>query len=522
MSMEIIRETAKISYVVGGDSIQTIVEHDIIVPDINPDVARVLLLDGEVLPGSSDVSKDRVNVDAAIRYKILYVSDEETQSVKSINTTGNFSFNTDIPGSGSGMRAKTRYEIEHMDYNILNGRKIGIKTILKASVQVLDQTEQDFIIDFRDEEGIQVLKDNMGIHCYLGEDKVHYTAEEELEIPAGKPSIKEILRTDVKIMGKDYRTDDNKIIAKGDINILTLYTGDNEEGSIQFMEHEIPFTQFIDLPGVGSRSECDVEYKIKDYSFNPQEDSDGELRLLRGEITVELDVWGTDRKDIEIITDAYALKSNIDYDRHLLKTDRVSGREHAQISLKEIVDLEGKNPAISEVFNVLYKPNLFEYTCRDGYIEIQGAVECNILYLANNSEQPVFSYGRELPFAQKIELEGITSDRKCEIDMEIEHSNYSMLSESEVEVRVIVAMHIKAIDQVNVSYIANVRKTPLEDEDMGKYPSITIYFTQPDDSLWNIAKKYRTTVEDLCNINELSPWDSISVGRQIIIPKKTG
>ena len=200
----------------------------------------------------------------------------------------------------------------------------------------------------------------------------------------------------------------------------------------------------------------------------------------------------------------------------------MAGREHAQISLKEIVDLEGKNPAISEVFNVLYKPNLFEYTCRDGYIEIQGAVECNILYLANNSEQPVFSYGRELPFAQKIELEGITSDRKCEIDMEIEHSNYSMLSESEVEVRVIVAMHIKAIDQVNVSYIANVRKTPLEDEDMGKYPSITIYFTQPDDSLWNIAKKYRTTVEDLCNINELSPWDSISVGRQIIIPKKTG
>ena len=102
MSMEIIRETAKISYVVGGDSIQTIVEHDIIVPDINPDVARVLLLDGEVLPGSSDVSKDRVNVDAAIRYKILYVSDEEVQSVKSINTTGNFSFNTDIRVAGVG------------------------------------------------------------------------------------------------------------------------------------------------------------------------------------------------------------------------------------------------------------------------------------------------------------------------------------------------------------------------------------------------------------------------------------
>jgi len=41
----------------------------------------------------------------------------------------------------------------------------------------------------------------------------------------GKPAIKEILRNDVKIVGKDYRISDDKIIAKGDINILTLYIG---------------------------------------------------------------------------------------------------------------------------------------------------------------------------------------------------------------------------------------------------------------------------------------------------------
>jgi len=52
------------------------------------------------------------------------------------------------------------------------------------------------------------------IYCYLGENTVNCTSEEMLEVPAGKPAIKEILRNDVKIVGKDYRISDDKIIAK--------------------------------------------------------------------------------------------------------------------------------------------------------------------------------------------------------------------------------------------------------------------------------------------------------------------
>ena len=49
----------------------------------------------------------------------------------------------------------------------------------------------------------------------------------------------------------------------------------------QFMEHEIPLAQFIDLPGIGERSECEVDYGIKNVFFSPSEDSDGELRVLK-------------------------------------------------------------------------------------------------------------------------------------------------------------------------------------------------------------------------------------------------
>ena len=57
MSLETVKESAKISYVIGEDSTQTIVEHDIIVPDVNPDVARILLLDGEVSVGDTSFGR---------------------------------------------------------------------------------------------------------------------------------------------------------------------------------------------------------------------------------------------------------------------------------------------------------------------------------------------------------------------------------------------------------------------------------------------------------------------------------
>jgi len=180
MSLELVRESTKVNYVVGEELAQTIVEHDIIVPDVNPDVARILLIDGEIREGDSEASQDRIHVDGTIYYKILYVSDDPEAN------------------SRAGMKAKVKCDIEHIDYEILNGRKINAKTILRIYAKAVKRT------------------------TWI------YTVILERTLLIALPS--------VKIVGKDYRISDDKIIAKGDINILTLYIGDNEERSIQFMD----------------------------------------------------------------------------------------------------------------------------------------------------------------------------------------------------------------------------------------------------------------------------------------------
>ena len=47
-----------------------------------------------------------------------------------------------------------------------------------------------------------------------------------------------------------------------------------------------------------------------------------------------------------------------------------------------------------------------------------------------------------------------------------------------------------------------------------------IYMVQPGDTLWKIAKRYRTTVEDILAINEIENPDLIYPGQKLLIIKQ--
>ena len=48
--------------------------------------------------------------------------------------------------------------------------------------------------------------------------------------------------------------------------------------------------------------------------------------------------------------------------------------------------------------------------------------------------------------------------------------------------------------------------------------SLVIYYVQPGDTLWNIAKKFKTTIDLIKNSNNLKD-DKIYPGQQLIMPK---
>lgn len=520
MSLELLKEAVRLNRPIGEDSTQTIVENDIIVPDIKPDIAHILLLDGDAWISGAEAAAGKVLINGMVRYKILYVSDDPDQPVKSITTSTGFQYPMDIPETRQGMQCSVKCDIEHMEYEVLNSRKVNVKAIVSLAARVSEQLEQYVTKDFEGSEGIQVLRNTININSYIGDSKAECPVREIVDIPAGKPPVLEILRTDVKISGKEYRAGDDKIIVQGALNISTLYVGDDENRSLQFMEHEIPFAQLLDMPGADERCSCDVDIALGEISFEPDEDGDGELRKLKCEADIGIYAQCYGRKDIEIVDDAYNPNSRISIEKEQLVLEEIVSENESQLTLKENIELDEGAPDISEVYNIIGKLSLSSSEITDDRIAVEGVAVCNVLYLADSGEKPVYCVEREIPFRQVLDAKGIRAGMSLDVDMDIDHYSYSILNSRDVEVRLLLGLKTRVGKQISVPVIVQAIEQPPEENRSERQASVTIYFTQPEDTLWKIAKRYNTTVAELAGNNGVDENEALTPGSQIIILKK--
>ena len=69
-----------------------------------------------------------------------------------------------------------------------------------------------------------------------------------------------------------------------------------------------------------------------------------------------------------------------------------------------------------------------------------------------------------------------------------------------------------------ISIIDNLEIQEIE-ENSNDYDSLVIYIAQKDDTLWKIAKRFKSTVEDIAKINGIENINQVQVGQKIYIPK---
>ena len=49
--------------------------------------------------------------------------------------------------------------------------------------------------------------------------------------------------------------------------------------------------------------------------------------------------------------------------------------------------------------------------------------------------------------------------------------------------------------------------------------AMVIYFVKPNDTLWKIAKRFGSTVDDIARVNDIADADNIQIGQQLFIPR---
>lgn len=519
--MEILKKGITIDKKIGKETSQVLVEGDIIVPDTKPDIDMVLEANGSAYIDSKDIVNDRVTFKGNLDINVLFIAKGENKPIYNMQSTYPINDFINIEGIDKNMTVFTTCNITNLDYKLINDRKVSFRAILDVTSEVLakENIEAVTTIDGLDEKQMKVTNINVNKVACTKFDR--FNIKDDIEISSGRPNIKEILDINFNIINKDVRTQLEKINISGDIRACILYKSDEEDSIITYFEQDIPFNGVIEVEGATDDMIGDVYLDIQEKNVQILEDVDGEPRLIGVDIYVGCNIKVSYEDEMNILEDAYALDKKINIEKNMQSYPMLVCKNKNQASIKEVLKLDEECPPILQVLKVSGKPILDNIEILQDKIVAEGIVECKILYITNNDEYPMHCFTTIMPYSQAIDVKGTNPKvAKVDINSYIEHIGVNMMSDKDVEVRCAINFDTCVIKEKEISFITDVVFEEVDEQFLNSISSMIIYVVQSGDTLWDLAKKFNTTVDDIVELNDIENPDLIYPGQKLLILKK--
>ena len=153
-------------------------------------------------------------------------------------------------------------------------------------------------------------------------------------------------------------------------------------------------------------------------------------------------------------------------------------------------------------------------------ILVEGIVQVRILYIIGDDDMPFYSMETMLPFSHTIEAEGISQDCAFHLRTDLEQLSTTMIDSDEIEVKAVINLNALVFRQRLTGIIREIQEQELDREKLRSMPGIVGYQAQPGDTLWDIAKKFYTTIENIKELNsmegeEVKPYDTLLLMKKV-------
>ncbi|MCL2566289.1 MAG: DUF3794 domain-containing protein [Defluviitaleaceae bacterium] len=520
MTNELVKQKLVLDQSVGTELTQILLEGDIIVPDIKPDMAIMLQADAKLAIERTEILADRVNFVGKLYIQVLYLARGEEKRVHSISLSSPVDDFINIDGIASDMWVDIKPDIATLDFRMINDRKINYKAIVEVSVKAETTQVFEVVVDIADLPSNQQLKNNLTLNKSVTNKADRFVIKDNIATPQGKANIREILQTNIEVGNQDVRVQNGKVNIFGDLLVTTLYKGENDENIIEFMEHEIPFNGNIEIAECREDMFADCIFSLSDQHVQIKPDEDGEDRLVEIEVAVSVNCKVSATISIEVLEDAHMINKQLDMARTLVKYNKLISRNKNQSTIKEVISLAENCPDILQIFRVKGKVSTDDVKILSDKVVVEGAIETDILYIAESDDTPLYSHKAMIPFRQIIEMKGATADMFVNLTASVDHVGFNMLSDREVELRFLISFNASVSKGMEASMVSDIVFNDMERYVLDSMPGIILYVVQNGDSLWKIAKDYNTSIDEISAINEIENPDKIFPGQKLLILKK--
>lgn len=512
MEIKLSKNKLCLNQIIAQRTEKIVVEGDEIVPDVKPDVLSIVSANGniciykkEIIEGGT-ASSSKIKLDGCVCVYITYIADDEKSSLRALNTTIDFSKTIEMKDVKTNMQIECNTSLDSIDCKILNGRKINIRANMLFEISACSYQNIEYIGNVEDEK-LETLKNKMVINSVVGNGETKVYAKDTIQID-NTDNLSEIMRVSLSLANKENKISYNKVLTKADTVVKLMYLTD--DGRIGTCTSSIPIMGFIDIADISEDNICDVSYELKNIFVKPMNVEEHSVQV---EIEIEASCVVYRKDEINIIEDLYSRTMELKYTQKNISvvkeknelTDTFNFRK--QEKLQEIGQ--------SKILDVDVKININNTIIENGRVTYNGEINLKVIYLEAGTGRLGIKNIVE-PFDFEMNNSGIESKNKVQTSIEITKKDFALMPDENLDMKIDLAFKTSVIKEVNINIIDEIEETkPKETRGF----SIVIYYTKEGDTLWNIAKRFGSTVAEIVKINEIENSDVIMPGEQLFIPR---
>ena len=496
---------------------QVTFDEDYNVPDAKPDIGRMVQSKADVSMDEVRLSEGRAFLKGTLNVDVLYVGEKEGR-IYSLSAKLPLDEIINLEGIEGGDKLCLNWEIEDLSVHVIHSRKLNIKAIVTFYAVVDEMTKIELPVEMNDPE-ISVKKKTIRLMSLRVHKKDTLRIKDDITLASNRPNVENLLWYTIEPRNLDLRPEENKLRVKGELAVFVIYTGPDGENPPQWLEYTLPFNNEVECSGCSEELIPHIEVSLIHQGVEVKPDSDGEERILQVDAVLELNMKMYKEEEHELILDAYTpLKECVLHDRKEV-LESLLVRNFSKCRLTERIEVKESQGKVLQLCHSSGKVKVDKTRITDKGIVAEGIVVLKILYIIGNDEMPFYSMDAMLPFTHLIEAKDIGQDCTYFLQADLEQLSTAMADGDELEVKAAIGLNVLVFRQWEENIIESVEEQPLDRKKIESMPGITVYIVKAGDSLWDIARQFYTTVDEICSVNSLVEKE-VKPGQPLILVKQ--
>ncbi len=466
-------------------------ETDFLIPDYYPAAEKIIHCSAYPVVSSKEIVGDRLNLEGTCRFTVIYQGEEES-GIKSLTETVRFEESLPVKDAGKDPWVQVAVRMSSTSCRLLNPRKINCRAIASVAIKVKEQQNMK-IIDAMDCEGMETLFAPVSIYTVLEHpyDSIKVQGEIEVHTP-----IQDVLKIDGFVSVKDVKISAGKALMKGVLNLFLLFTPEADPQKVEATSTAIPFTHILETRTQSEECSMEVQSCIRSVRADVETDGDGKNRMIA--ITATLQTEGEVFQNIrqDLLMDAYSNTYPLELEKSQLVLEELAERCELNETLRHTLAIDVES---AEILQMTATPMIQKISGQGNTLAIDGVLDITMMLAEGNHYHAI---DKSLPFTLNKELRQLDGRMRCEIHPEVISSSWVMNGEK-AELKTELNCSLLILARNNYEVISDVR---LDDEHpcaKGERSPLVVYYGDKGERLWDIARRYSTSVATIKSVNGL-------------------